>query len=128
MNDVKVLREVLLAEAEEAGILDKVKAHESRLAARFIQQPTEEDLVAYALALAVVTYRATELMANAEPQVKAGQTEPAPIEVDLQPTEEQIAAGLKELHEQGMDVAPAYCTPEDAIVFLWQAMIGARPK
>ncbi|WAV88265.1 hypothetical protein [Phage ST231] len=125
MNQGKVIRAVLLAQADEMGILDKVKAHEARLAARFIQQPTEEDLAAYGLALALVGSRASELMANAEPQVKAGEVEPAPIEVDLQPTTEMIAAALKEANENGLTLG---AENEDLIVFMWQAMIGARPK
>lgn len=125
MNQEKVIRAVMLAQADEMGILDKVKAHEARLAARFIQQPTEEDLAAYAIALALVASRASELMANAEPQVKAGEVEPAPIEVDLQPTTEMIAAALKEANENGLTLG---VENEDLIVFMWQAMIGARPK
>lgn len=128
MNQEKVIRAVMLAQADEMGILDKVKAHESRLAGRFIQQPTEEDLAAYAIALALVASRASELMANAGPQVKAGEVEPAPIEVDLQPTEEQIEAGIDEL---GNHVNVCDMTEDersDAVTFLWQAMIGARAK
>ncbi|AGZ17830.1 hypothetical protein IME_EC2_39 [Enterobacteria phage IME_EC2] len=138
MNQEKVIRAVLLAQADEMGILDKVKAHEARLAARFIQQPTEEDLAAYGLALALVGARASELMTNAEPQVKAGEVEPAPIEVELQPTAEQIEAGRKALWEQipgALDGLYEQMAEEgvdellsDTVVFTWQAMIGARAK
>ncbi|QHR72915.1 hypothetical protein sortsyn_50 [Escherichia phage sortsyn] len=137
MNQEKVIRAVLLAQADEMGILDKVKAHEARLAARFIQQPTEEDLAAYGLALALVGARASELMTNAEPQVKAGEVEPAPIEVDLMPTAEQVEAGIKSL----WDVIPGAMDQvvqddpdgsdavfSDAVTFVWQGMIGARAK
>lgn len=138
MNQEKVIRAVMLAQADEMGILDKVKAHEARLAGRFIQQPTEQDLAAYAIALALVASRASELMANAEPQVKAGEVEPTPIEVDLQPTAEQIEAGRKALWEQipgALDGLYEQMEEEgvdellsDTVVFAWQAMIGARAK
>lgn len=128
MDQVKAARAIILAECDENGIGDKVRTMEARLAQMFIQQPTEEDLAALATAFALVGMQAESLMANAHPRVKSGDTEPSPIEVQLQPTAAQITAGLKELHEQGMAVSPAYCTPEDAIVFTWQAMIGARNK
>lgn len=128
MNQEKVIRAVLLAQADEMGILDKVKAHEARLAARFIQQPTEEDLAAYGLALALVGSRASELMANAEPQVKAGEVEPAPIEVDLQPTVEQYEAGIKELRGNMSCGDMSDDDVGDVVTFIWQAMIGARAK
>lgn len=125
MNEVKVMRLMVLGHAEEMGILDKVKQHEARLAGRFIQQPTEEDLAAYGMAIALVAGQVEALMTNAEPLVKSGETEPAPIEVQLQPTAEQIAAGLKECEENGLYMGDM---TEDVIVFIWQAMIGARPQ
>lgn len=128
MNQEKVIRAVMLAQADEMGILDKVKAHESRLAGRFIQQPTEEDLAAYAIALALVASRASELMANAGPQVKAGEVEPAPIEVDLQPTVEQYEAGIKELRGNMSCGDMSDDDVGDVVTFIWQAMIGARAK
>ena len=138
MNQEKIIRAVMLAQADEMGILDKVKAHEARLAGRFIQQPTEQDLAAYAIALALVASRASELMANAEPQVKAGEVEPAPIEVDLQPTAEQVEAGIASLWETIPGAMDQLCQDvaeeergdlfSDTVTFVWQAMIGARAK
>lgn len=125
MNEAKAMRAIILAQAEEMGIEDKVKEHEARLAARFIQQPTEDDLAAYGLALAIVGMQAEALMTNAQPQIKAGEVAPAPIEVELQPTTEMIAAALEEANENGLALGAEH---EDLIVFMWQAMIGARNK
>lgn len=138
MDQAKVMRAVMLAQAEEMGIEALVKQHEARLAGRFIQQPTEQDLAAYGMAIAIVAMQVEALMTNAEPQVKAGEVTPAPIEVDLQPTAEQIEAGVKELwqqipgaldslyeqmEEEGVDELLA-----DTVTFTFQAMIGARNK
>lgn len=129
---------MLLGHAEEMGILEKVKQHEARLAGRFIQQPTEEDLAAYGMAIALVAAQVEGLMANAEPLVKSGEVEPAPIEVQLQPTAAQVEAGegamweqlpgaLDTLYEQ-MSEDEAKELVSDTVVFTWQAMIGARDK
>ncbi|WP_165587516.1 hypothetical protein [Enterobacter bugandensis] len=129
---------MLLGQAEELGILDKVKEHEARLAGRFVQQPTEEDLAAYGMALVLVSSQFETLMANAEPLVKSGEVEPAPIEVQLQPTAAQVEAGegamweqlpgaLDTLYEQ-MSEDEAKELVSDTVVFTWQAMIGARDK
>lgn len=140
MNEQKIIRAAILVHAEEMGILEKVKQHEARLAGRFIQQPTEEDLAAYTMALALVASRADQLMTATQGFIKTGETEPAPIEVQLQPTDMQIEAGIKELWEQipgamdqlvqddpqGMDGAEALFS--DIVTFVWQAMIGAREK
>lgn len=138
MNEVKAMRLMLLGHAEEMGILEKVKQHEARLAGRFIQQPTEEDLAAYGMAIALVAAQVEGLMANAEPLVKSGEVEPAPIEVQLQPTAAQVEAGegamweqlpgaLDTLYEQ-MSEDEAKELVSDTVVFTWQAMIGARDK
>lgn len=138
MNEVKAMRLMLLGHAEELGILDKVRQHEARLAGRFIQQPTEEDLAAYGMAIALVAAQVEGLMANAEPLVKSGEVEPAPIEVQLQPTAAQVEAGegamweqlpgaLDTLYEQ-MSEDEAKELVSDTVVFTWQAMIGARDK
>ncbi|KLQ32517.1 hypothetical protein ABR33_05845 [Enterobacter bugandensis] len=138
MNEVKAMRLMLLGQAEELGILDKVKEHEARLAGRFVQQPTEEDLAAYGMALVLVSSQFETLMANAEPLVKSGEVEPAPIEVQLQPTAAQVEAGegamweqlpgaLDTLYEQ-MSEDEAKELVSDTVVFTWQAMIGARDK
>lgn len=138
MNEVKAMRLMLLGQAEELGILDKVKEHEARLAGRFVQQPTEEDLAAYGMALVLVSSQFETLMANAEPLVKSGEGEPAPIEVQLQPTAAQVEAGEKSLWEQlpgALDALHDQMEPDevkelvsDTVVFTWQAMIGARDK
>lgn len=138
MSEAKIMRTMLLGHAEEMGILDKVKQHEARLAGRFIQQPTEEDLAAYGMAIALVAAQVEGLMSNAEPRVKSGETEPAPIEVELQPTAEQIEAGRKALWEQipgALDGLYEQMEEEgvddllsDTVTFAWQAMIGARPQ
>ncbi|QHJ80403.1 MAG: hypothetical protein [Bacteriophage sp.] len=138
MNEAKAMRAIMLAQAEEMGIEALVKQHEARLAGRFIQQPTEQDLAAYGMAIAIVAMQVEALMTNAEPQVKAGEVEPAPIEVELQPTEEQIEAGRKALWEQipgALDGLYEQMEEEgvdellsDTVVFTWQAMIGARNK
>lgn len=125
MNEAKAMRAIMLAQAEEMGIADLVKQHEARLAGRFIQQPTEEDLAAYGMAIAIVAMQVEALMTNAEPQVKAGEVDPAPIEVELQPTTEMIAAALQEANDHGLALG---AENEDLIVFMWQAMIGARAK
>lgn len=138
MDQAKAMRAIILAQAEEMGIADLVKQHEARLAARFIQQPTEDDLAAYGLALAIVGMQAEALMANAQPQIKAGEVEPAPIEVQLQPTAAQVEAGESAMWEQlpgaldslydqmGEDEVKELVS--DTVVFMWQAMIGARNK
>ncbi|QBZ71608.1 hypothetical protein HOV35_gp43 [Escherichia phage Sortsne] len=138
MNEAKAMRAIMLAQAEEMGIEALVKQHEARLAGRFIQQPTEQDLAAYGMAIAIVAMQVEALMTNAEPQVKAGEVAPAPIEVELQPTAEQIEAGRKALWEQipgALDGLYEQMEEEgvdellsDTVVFTWQAMIGARNK
>lgn len=138
MNEAKAMRAIILAQAEEMGIEDKVKEHEARLAARFIQQPTEDDLAAYGLALAIVGMQAEALMTNAQPQIKAGEVAPAPIEVDLQPTAEQVKAGIASLWDTIPGAMDHLCQEvdeeeqpdlfSDTVVFVWQAMIGARNK
>jgi hypothetical protein len=58
----------------------------------------------------------------------------APIEVDLQPTEAQIEAGIAQLRDCGVDVDARGLasfsaeSAKDTLVFVWQAMIGARDK
>ncbi len=50
-------------------------------------------------------------------------------EVDLQPTEEQIAAGIQQLLEEFPDIADQVDDDsdlEDAVVFIWQAMLAAK--
>lgn len=138
MDQAKVMRAVMLAQAEEMGIEALVKQHEARLAGRFIQQPTEQDLAAYGMAIAIVAMQVEALMTNAEPQVKAGEIEPAPIEVELQPTAEQIEAGESALWEQlpgaldglyeQMSEGEVKELVSDTVVFMWQAMIGKRAK
>lgn len=138
MNEAKAMRAIILAQAEEMGIEDKVKEHEARLAARFIQQPTEDDLAAYGLALVIVGMQAEALMTNAQPQIKAGEVAPAPIEVDLQPTAEQVKAGIASLWDTIPGAMDHLCQEvddeeqpdlfSDTVVFVWQAMIGARNK
>lgn len=138
MNEQKLARIVLMAQAEELGISDKVKQHEARLAGRFIQQPTKEDLAAYAIALTLVATQCEQLALNAEPKVTSGDSEPAPIEVELQPTQEQINAGIGALWEiipgamdqlyQDVDEEERPDLNSDIATFVWQAMIGARNK
>ncbi|QHZ59604.1 hypothetical protein sortkaff_56 [Escherichia phage sortkaff] len=138
MDQVKAARAIILAECDENGIGDKVRTMEARLAQMFIQQPTEEDLAALATAFALVGMQAEALMANAHPRVKSGDTEPSPIEVQLQPTDAQVEEGQKALWEQipgaldslyeqmGEDEVKELLS--DTVVFMWQGMIGARNK
>lgn len=138
MNQAKAMRAIMLAQAEEMGIEALVKQHEARLAGRFIQQPTEQDLAAYGMAIAIVAMQVEALMTNAEPQVKAGEVEPAPIEVELQPTAEQVKAGIASLWDTIPGAMDHLCQEvdeeeqpdlfSDTVVFVWQAMIGARNK
>ncbi|QQV88632.1 internal virion protein [Kosakonia phage Kc237] len=140
MNEQKIIRAAILVHAEEMGILEKVKQHEAKLAGRFIQQPTEEDLAAYAMALNIVASRAGELMTATHGFIKTGETEPAPIEVQLQPTDMQIEAGIKELGQNIPEAIEAVrenmddnedqvdALLSDTLVYVWQAMIGARDK
>lgn len=137
---MKIIRTALLVQAEEMGILEKVKQHEARLAGRFIQQPTEEDLAAYAMALTIVASRVGELMTATQGFIKTGETDPAPIEVQLQPTDMQIEAGIKELGQNIPEAIEAVrenmdddddqvdALLSDTLVYVWQAMIGAREK
>lgn len=136
MDQVKAARAVILAECDENGIGDKVRTMEARLAQMFIQQPTEEDLASLATAFALVGMQAEALMANAHPKIKQGEHEPAPIDVQLQPTAEQVEAGEKTLWEQipgALDSLYEQMSEEEAkelisdtVVFMWQGMIGAR--
>ena len=122
MNEAKAMRAIMLAQAEEMGIEALVKQHEARLAGRFIQQPTEQDLAAYGMAIAIV----------------AMQVEPAPSEVELQPTAEQMKAGIASLWDTIPGAMDHLCQEvdeeeqpdlfSDTVVFVWQAMIGARNK
>lgn len=138
MSDKKIMRTLLLGHAADMGILEKVQQHEARLAARFIQQPTEEDLAAYGMAIALVAAQVESLMANAEPQIKAGEVEPAPIEVQLQPTEAQVSEGERVLWEQlpgaldtlydQMEEDEVKELLSDTIVFMWQGMIRESGK
>lgn len=137
---MKIIRTALLVQAEEMGILEKVQQHEARLAGRFIQQPTEEDLAAYAMALTIVASRVGELMTATQGFIKTGETDPAPIEVQLQPTDMQIEAGIKELGQNIPEAIEAVrenmdddddqvdALLSDTLVYVWQAMIGAREK
>lgn len=138
MDQVKAARAVILAECDENGIGDKVRTMEARLAQMFIQQPTEEDLAALATAFALVGMQAEALMANAHPRVKSGEVEPAPIEVQLQPTDAQVEEGERTLWEQlpgaldtlydqmGEDEVKELLS--DTIVFMWQGMIRKRDQ
>lgn len=50
-------------------------------------------------------------------------------EVELQPSEEQISAGVKQLLEEFPDIAHQVDEDseiEDAVVFIWQAMLAAK--
>lgn len=138
MDQVKAARAVILAECDENGIGDKVRTMEARLAQMFIQQPTEEDLAALATAFALVGMQAEALMANAHPRVKSGEVEPAPIEVQLQPTDAQVEEGERTLWEQlpgALDTLYDQMGEEevkellsDTIVFMWQGMIRKRDQ
>lgn len=138
MDQVKATRAIILAECDENGIGDKVRTMEARLAQMFIQQPTEEDLASLATAFALVGMQAEALMANAHPKIKQGEHDPAPIEVQLQPTAAQVEAGEKTLWEQipgaldslyeQMSEEEAKELVSDTVVFMWQGMIGARNK
>lgn len=50
------------------------------------------------------------------------------FEVALQPTDEQIQAGIKQLLEDapGLEDELDYEQLQDVVVFIWQAMIAAR--
>jgi len=138
MDQVKAARAVILAECDENGIGDTVRTMEARLAQMFIQQPTEEDLAALATAFALVGMQAEALMANAHPRVKSGEVEPAPSEVQLQPTDAQVEEGERTLWEQlpgALDTLYDQMGEEevkellsDTIVFMWQGMIRKRDQ
>lgn len=50
------------------------------------------------------------------------------FEVALQPTDEQIQAGVNQLLEEipGLEAEFDYEQLQNAVVFIWQAMIAAR--
>lgn len=130
ISEATAMRAIILAAAEDMkpGLSEIVMKHEARLAERFIQQPTEEDLTAYSMAIAIVAAKVEELMVNAGRAIQKGENLPAPIEVDLQPTVEQYEAGIKELRGNMSCGDMSDDDVGDVVTFVWQAMIGARAK
>jgi hypothetical protein len=51
------------------------------------------------------------------------------MSIELQPTEEMIQAGIKELEDNGVDISTLWgdidISVEDLVCFIWQAMYSA---